>query len=203
MPDEAKEKDEETGAEEESSDSKGGQNPFVKYGIMIGIVLVMAVAGYFVTLNFIRPMVAGNQTEEIDDSEKSDETESEPAPKKKQKSKKKKKKKSHGEGEESRAQSEMFEIKEIIVNPAGTGGTRFLSASISFEVEDSHALKLFESRTSQIRDALITILGSKNIEQLTDVKQKEIARYQIKKRVETLLDTEELIAVYFTDFVLQ
>ncbi|MCH9032739.1 MAG: flagellar basal body-associated FliL family protein [candidate division Zixibacteria bacterium] len=203
MPDEAKEKDEQTGDEEESSDSKGEQNPFVKYGIMIGIVLVMAVAGYFVTLNFIRPMVTGNQTEEIGDSDESDENESEPAPKKKKKSTKKKKKKLRSAGDEGQAHSEMFEIKDIIVNPAGTGGTRFLSASISFEVEDSQALELFESRTSQIRDALITILGSKNIEQLTDVKQKEIARYQIKKRVETLLNTDELMAVYFTDFVLQ
>ena len=203
MPEEAKGKDEQTGAEEESSESKGGQNPFVKYGIMIGIVLVMAVAGYFITLKFIRPMVAGDQTEEMDSSEESDDAENESTPKKKKKAKKKKKKKSKGEGEEGITKTEMFEIKDIIVNPAGTGGTRFLSASISFEVEDSEVLELFEARTSQIRDALITILGSKNIEQLTDVKQKEIARYQIKRRVETLLETDELLAVYFTDFVLQ
>jgi hypothetical protein len=30
-----------------------------------------------------------------------------------------------------------------------------------------------------------------------------VARYQIKKRLSQLLDTQELAAVYYTDFVLQ
>jgi len=54
-----------------------------------------------------------------------------------------------------------------------------------------------------VRDALISILGSKTIEQLSDAKEKEITRYQIKKRVEHLLKTKKLEAVYFTNFVLQ
>jgi flagellar basal body-associated protein FliL len=41
------------------------------------------------------------------------------------------------------------------------------------------------------------------MEQLSDPKQKEITRYQIRKRVEQLLKIEDLAAVYFTDFILQ
>ena len=54
-----------------------------------------------------------------------------------------------------------------------------------------------------VRDALITILSAKSVSQLTDPKQKEIVRYQIKKRVSQLMETDELAAVYYTDFVLQ
>jgi flagellar basal body-associated protein FliL len=54
-----------------------------------------------------------------------------------------------------------------------------------------------------VRDALITILSAKTVAQLTDAKQKEIIRYQVKKRLEQLLSTNEIEGVYFTDFVLQ
>jgi len=111
----------------------------------------------------------------------------------------------HGSGEESKptGPSEVYLMQDIIVNPSGTGGTRFLSVSIGFEVGSSKTIRLLEDREPVIKDALITILGSKTIEQLSDVKQKEITRYQIKKRVEQLLKIDDLAAVYFTDFILQ
>ncbi len=101
------------------------------------------------------------------------------------------------------SKSEMVMVDDIIVNPSGTGGTRFLSCSIGFEVGSEEDVKLFESRRPMIRDALITILGSKTLEQLSDAKEKEITRYQIKKRVEQLMNSKDLYGVYFTDFVLQ
>ena len=177
-----------------------GESPIKKYGIMIGIVLVMAVGGYFITLKVIKPIVADDSAEEIasgdHDGDAEDSAES-------VKKKKRKKKKRSADGEEGAEEAYIFEISDIIVNPAGTGGTRFLSASIGFELDYPETMKLFEARQPQIRDALITILGSKNIEQLTDMKQKEIARLQIKKRVSHLLDTDELVAIYFTNFVIQ
>jgi len=202
MADEEKEVAQEEGAEAPKS------SPMKKYGIMLGIVIVMAVGGYFVTLKFVKPMMAGDETAELADGEQSSadtEGATEEAPKKKKKKKKKKEKKEESSegGEEGGGEAHIFEVSDIIVNPAGTGGTRFLSASVGFEVEDEETMNLFKAREAQIKDALITILGSKNIEQLTDMKQKEIARLQIKKRVAYLLDTEELVAVYFTDFVIQ
>jgi len=90
-----------------------------------------------------------------------------------------------------------------VVNPAGTGGTRFLSVSFGFELDSPELTSAFEERELAVRDALITILSSKTVAQLTDPKEKEIARYQIKKRLEQLLNTTEITGVYYTDFVLQ
>ncbi|UCD16387.1 MAG: flagellar basal body-associated FliL family protein [Candidatus Zixiibacteriota bacterium] len=99
--------------------------------------------------------------------------------------------------------AELFMISDIIVNPAGTAGTRFLSVSIGFEAYSSKTVTRLESREHLVRDALITILGSKTIQQLSDPKQKEIIRFQIKKRTEQLLRVDDLAAVYFTEFILQ
>jgi flagellar basal body-associated protein FliL len=54
-----------------------------------------------------------------------------------------------------------------------------------------------------VRDALITIMSSKTVAQLTDAREKEITRLQIKRRLSDLLETSDISAVYFTDFVLQ
>lgn len=187
------------GGGEDTPEEKSG-SPMMKYIIMAGIVVVMAGAGYFVTLKFIKPMVSGEETASHveEGSEDGAEDHSEGMAKKKRTKREPK----HGE-EGAETTAHIFEVEDIIVNPAGTGGTRFLSASVGFELEYEDMMPLFKARQPQIRDALITILGSKNIEQLTDMRQKEIARLQIKRRVEQLLETDELTAVYFTDFVIQ
>ncbi|MBD3401810.1 hypothetical protein GF420_02860 [candidate division GN15 bacterium] len=97
----------------------------------------------------------------------------------------------------------MYAINDIVVNPSGTGGSRFLSVSFGFELGSSQLGKEFEEREPLVRDALITILSSKSVAQLTDPKEKEIMRYQVKKRLEQLLKTDQLVGVYYTDFVLQ
>ncbi|RME23007.1 MAG: hypothetical protein D6800_10415 [Candidatus Zixiibacteriota bacterium] len=108
------------------------------------------------------------------------------------------------EGKEGEANGAVvYAIKDIVVNPAGTGGSRFLSASFGFELDSPELAAEFEEREPLVRDALITILSSKTVAQLTDVKQKEIMRYQIKKRVSQLMGTDGVEAVYYTDFVLQ
>lgn len=150
-------------------------SPIITYAV---IALVMVVAGYFI----------GNM---LSKSPEEAPAESEPQ--------KTKHEKSHAPGQPS----EIFLMEDIIVNPSGTGGTRFLSVSVGFEVGSSETVHLFEKREAVIKDALLTILGSKSIEQLSDPKEKEITRFQIRKRTEQLLGIDDLAAVYFTDFVLQ
>ena len=163
--------------------------------IIMGAIGVAAIAiGIVVALFVVKPMMAGSgqedATAEVNHGDSGKEAE---------KPKAESKKSAKGE----KAASVVYDIDDIVINPAGTGGTRFLSASFAFELESEEAAKEFEAREAIIRDALITILSSKTIAQLTDVKQKEITRYQIKKRISEILNTEELAGVFYTDFVLQ
>jgi flagellar basal body-associated protein FliL len=72
-----------------------------------------------------------------------------------------------------RSDSMVYAIKDIVVNPAGTGGTRFLSVSFGFELGDAGLMAEFTEREALVRDALITILSSKTVAQLTDAKRKK------------------------------
>lgn len=176
-PDKEKNKLDETAVEEQAPVKKKGLPPIVLY---IAIAVVMVVVGVVVGTKFM----GGAET-----------TEAEPVAEEHAKDDKKADK----EGQPT----ELFMVNELIVNPAGTEGTRFLSASIGFETYSKHTLELMTKREHLVRDALITILGSKTIDQLSDPKQKEIIRFQIKKRTEQLLQVDDLAAVYFTQFILQ
>ena len=160
--------------EKSKKKKKKGLPPLVLYGV-IGLVIVAA--GYFGATKFLGSAGKADKAETAG---------------------------GEGSGKEAvEAATEMIEFEDVIVNPAGTGGTRFLAVSIGFEISGPKTAALFEKKTPMVRDALISILGSKTIEQLSDAKEKEITRYQIKKRVEYLLKTKNLKAVYFTNFVLQ
>jgi flagellar FliL protein len=163
-----------------SEESKSKQSAKLRSLITyIGVALVMLVAGYFAGAKLSHPSGA------------------EPTPASNNDKPSKESEKAHQNS------GEIVMMENVIVNPSGTGGTRFLSVSIGFEVGSPATAKMLEEREAVIKDALITILGSKTISQLSDPKEREIARFQIKKRVEQLLQSEDLMAVYFTDFILQ
>ena len=186
--------------------------PIMRYGIYVGAVLVLVAAAYFATLKVVKPMLIGkqavagkvegeaSQSEGAGEAKKEKEPDGQKAAEKKEETAGK-----HGEAgsEAEKPASNVYMIKEIIVNPAGTSGTRFLSASIGFQLTSGEVSKLFEEKEAIVRDALITILSSQAVLDLTDSQKREQLRQQILLQVRKLLGTEEITAVYFTEFVLQ
>jgi flagellar FliL protein len=181
----------------DGAEAKGGKK---KLFVLAGVGLAAVVIGLAVALFVVKPMLSdsagdasdGEYTEQTEEAAEESSGHDKPKPKKKPK-------KSHGD----EGDALIYAIKDIVVNPAGTGGSRFLSVSFGFELDSPELEGVFTAKEPAVRDALITILSSKTVAQLTDAKQKEIVRYQIRKRVSKLVGTEELVGVYFTDFVLQ
>lgn len=169
----------------ESASTKGGSKGMIT---MIGIGLGAVVVGVVLSLFVIKPMMSDSSDSGATENEKVTATEHD---------------NSDSHTKDAKGGSVIYSIKDIVVNPASSGGSRYLSVSFGFELASENMAREFEERDAMIRDALITILSSKTVAQLTDPKQKEIVRYQIKKRVETLMSTEEIAGVYYTDFVLQ
>ncbi len=189
----------------EAGGAEGGETGGKKPNIILlgGIGVGAIVIGIVLALFVIGPMMGGSDgggEEEAAVEESSSHGASSSGHGEAESSHKPKKKSSHGGGESG---SFVYAVRDIVINPAGTGGSRFLSASVGFEFADSDLEGAFEDKEPMVRDALITILSSKTVAQLTDVKQKEIVRWQIKKRVATIMGTDEITGVYFTDFVLQ
>ena len=162
------------------AENSGGSRKMIMFGLVgVGAIVMGVVLAIFV----LKPMLSHDPDGEAAEDKK-------PAVTKKKKG-------------GSHQVPTFYAVKDIVVNPAGTGGTRFLSVSFAFQVDSPELADLLKSKETIVRDVLITILSAKTVAQLTDPKQKEITRYQIKKRVSELMESEELMAVYYTDFVLQ
>jgi len=110
-------------------------------------------------------------------------------------------------GEESQktesATQNIFLIKDVIINPAGTNGTRFLLTTVGIEVSTPEAQQELEKKEVQVRDLLNSILTSKGLDELVSIQQRELLRVEISKRVGDLLKAGRLRNVYFSKFIIQ
>jgi flagellar FliL protein len=105
--------------------------------------------------------------------------------------------------ESDKGPREIVRFEGIVVNPSGTGGSRFLSTTVALEVFGAEARAAVEQAEPMIKDALITHLSSRTIEQLTDAEQRELMREALLKRINPIVKPHKVKGVYFLDFVLQ
>jgi flagellar FliL protein len=149
--------------------------------ILVGVVAVMAGAAFMVTKMVIKPALAPHAAESSPPAEKLER----PAEK----------------GGENKA--EVYLVSNLLVNPTGTAGTRYLSASVGIEVKSAAVVEKLRLRDLQVRDLLILVLSSRTVEELTDSRSREQMRKEILARLDQLLGGDQLSAVYFVDYVLQ
>jgi flagellar FliL protein len=179
----------------------GNLSAILTKAAIFGVIgLVAIVAAFMITTKVLKPMLARSSAPT--------EQKVEPLPaavEKKAEAKVEEGKKGEGDkkGEEGAPESNYYNIESIVVNPAGTGGTRYLSCGISFEMVSAEDVKVFESKAAQVKDVLITILSSKTVDELADIRQRNQMRRQILTIINRFLAPAQAKAVYLTDFVLQ
>ncbi len=98
---------------------------------------------------------------------------------------------------------EIHVIEDLVVNPAESGGSRYVAASVAFEMATPDAAAIIEKHDPQIKDFLIRILGSRTVAELADVRTREQLREEIRSAAEEILGAGSIKAVYFVNFVLQ
>lgn len=107
-----------------------------------------------------------------------------------------------GPEEREAAPLESYSIENLVLNPAGTGGTRFLMATIVAQVEGEAGLEAMQEREPEIRDRLMALLGGKTVEELTDVRGREGLKAEILQALHSL-GLERIHAVFLPTFVIQ
>lgn len=97
----------------------------------------------------------------------------------------------------------MFIVKDLIVNPAGTNGTRYLLLTVGIEASTSEGVKELEKKEIQVRDALNTVLTTKGLDELASVERREDLRTEIQTKVGSLVKAGSVTNVYFSKFIIQ
>lgn len=167
-------------------------SPLMKILVMVGILIAQTAAAYFIqkTIFFPSPSVptelhVDSETEAGDEGEEASEEGG------------------HGEKEGKGKGSSVALLDEIIVNPAGTGGRRFLSTVVGLSLKNSTTEDNVVDKMPLIRDAAISLLSSKSLDQLASLSYRDTLRHELQASVNAIMEKDAVKGVVFSTYVLQ
>jgi flagellar FliL protein len=94
-------------------------------------------------------------------------------------------------------------IENLVLNPAGSGGTRFLMVTATFELRDGGAEQTMKDHEAEVRDRILALLGKKTVDELSDISQRDGVKKELLAAVSPLFPKGAVIRVFFPQFVIQ
>lgn len=113
----------------------------------------------------------------------------------------------HKEGEAAAGATALHVIDNLVLNPAGSGGTRFLMLSAAVEFSDAKLVDQFKARDAEVRDVVLRVMGSKSVDELTEMSMREPLRQEVSDSLSAMLPKKQrkkaIARVFFPQFVIQ
>jgi flagellar FliL protein len=91
----------------------------------------------------------------------------------------------------------------MIVNPANTNGKMLLLASLGLAVESEESKKVLEEKQVIVKDAVISVLSSKSVGQLSSSTYRDTLKTEILKNLSTQMPGSKVSNIYFSKFIIQ
>jgi flagellar FliL protein len=108
------------------------------------------------------------------------------------------------EGEGAAAEGASVHLLEnLVLNPAASGGSRFLLLSVAIEVGSPKAGEDFKTRDAELRDIILTALGVKTVDELTEIARREQFKTELKTAINAKFGKKAVKSLYFPQFVVQ
>jgi flagellar FliL protein len=167
-------------AEGEAPPAKGKSNRMVLIGVMVGAVAAGIGGGFVLAPRLAHPAAAQDSAQ----------AEAEPETKE------------HGKGEKGEG-GRIFKLENLIVNPAGSEGSRFLMTSVAFEVETEAAEAALKDHDVQVRDLVVSRLESQTMQMLTRPFARDSIKRRLAEAVTPLIGPKARVTVYLPQFVIQ
>jgi flagellar protein FliL len=162
----------------------------IKLIIIVSVIaLVFGVGGAFVAVKFLGGSGKSAESSEEQKAEVEVKTES----------------KSEAGGKHGQAASPgvMFDLDPFIVNLADTPDVRYLKLTLKLEADGEAVSTELSTRIPQIRDAVLVLLSSKDVNAVRTTQGKFQLRDEITQRINGLLKKPGVRSAYFTEFVVQ
>lgn len=105
--------------------------------------------------------------------------------------------------EEAPSTSVQHQVDNLVLNPAGSNGTRFLMVTATFELKDGGVDQTMKDREAEVRDRILGLLGKKTVDELTDISRRDEIKKQVLASVDSMFPKGAVLQVYFPQFVIQ
>ena len=107
-------------------------------------------------------------------------------------------------GKEGESASSLHLIDNLVLNPAGSGGSRFLMLAAAVEFNDSKLVEEMKTRDAEARDVVLRVLGARTVDELSEMKNREAIKKELADSLGVLFGKKKAIRrVYFPQFVIQ
>lgn len=94
-------------------------------------------------------------------------------------------------------------LTDLLVNPAGTDGKRFLLVNIGLESQSSKVFAEVDTKDAVVRDVILRALGQRTVAELSSVTLREELKEELRTAINEVLVKGQVDRLYFTQYVLQ
>jgi flagellar FliL protein len=105
--------------------------------------------------------------------------------------------------EKAEASVTLHMVENLVVNPAQSGGSRFVLATIAIEVTSPEVAARLAARDVVIRDAFTLVLASRSVDTLTDIGQRTRLTLELLQAAEVVAGEGKVRRVLIPQFVIQ
>lgn len=110
----------------------------------------------------------------------------------------------HGGKEGEAGAGNLHLVDNLVMNPAGSGGSRFLMLAAAIEFADAAQVEETKARDAEVRDIILRVMGAKTVEQLSEMVNREGIKQELADSLGTLFKKKKAIRrIYFPQFVIQ
>ena len=96
-----------------------------------------------------------------------------------------------------------YQLQPFIVNLLDEEGRRYLKVTMDLALNSKGTIQEVEDKMASIRDTIIMILTNKGFKDVCNISGKAKLREEIKRGINNVLESGNVIDVYFSEFVIQ
>lgn len=107
------------------------------------------------------------------------------------------------EAKRGEAAPSIYQLDNLVMNPAASGGAHFLLMSVALQVKDAASLETIKGRDAELRDAILRLFSSKNIDQITAPTARDTFSAELLGVLDKMFGKGTVAKIYFPQFVIQ
>jgi flagellar protein FliL len=109
----------------------------------------------------------------------------------------------HSSGDDLEAVTEGYRMENVVVNLAGTMGTRYLKASFMITGANPDLIPMFDAARPQIGDVTLAVLSGLTLADLEEPGSKNVIRERLVDAYNQVFGGKVAENLYFSEFVVQ
>jgi flagellar protein FliL len=101
------------------------------------------------------------------------------------------------------AADRYYRLENLVVNPSGSLGSRFLLVTVVFDIPKAEQRTRLSARDAEVRDRVTATIASQTLEALGAPRARDSLKVLLAAAVAPLLDAGTAVRIYFPQYVIQ